>query len=78
MRAARGPTERQAIQSRCPPILPTRQADQSGNGRRAPRAARGAKPWAAGWNVDGSTCEPRLAAARASIHPGRMELEHDD
>jgi hypothetical protein len=25
-----------------------------------------------------STCEPRRAAAGASIHPGRMELEHDD
>jgi hypothetical protein len=28
--------------------------------------------------LTGSTCEPRRAAARASIHPGRMELEQDD
>jgi hypothetical protein len=70
MRAARGPTERQAIQSRCPPILPTRQADQCGNGRRAPRAARGAKPWVAGRNVD--RLDLRAApGGRESLDPPR-------
>jgi hypothetical protein len=42
------------------------------------RAARGAKPWAAGRNVDRLDLRAAPGGRESLDPPGRMELEHDD